>query len=221
MRIEERMSKKRQLDFAGQEIDVHFDGRLCIHIGECGYSKGDLFVGDRQPWCVPDAVSKAEVREIIERCPSGALTYTDKAGVPESPPAENSLTVAYNGPLYLTGDLEIEGAGEDMPGVRYRAALCRCGASKNKPFCDNSHVEARFEDYGAVGDKGSGLSATGGKLKVEMRPDGPLALTGNLSMRAGSGRLAWQGDKAFLCRCGASKNKPFCDGTHKQVGFKG
>ncbi len=215
------MSKKRQLDFTGQEIDVHFDGRLCIHIGECGYSKGDLFVGDRQPWCVPDAVSKAEVREIIERCPSGALTYTDKAGVPESPPAENSLTVAYNGPLYLTGDLEIEGAGDDMPGVRYRAALCRCGASKNKPFCDNSHVEAGFEDHGAVGDKGPGLSATGGKLKVEMRPDGPLALTGNLSMHAGSGRLAWQGDKAFLCRCGASKNKPFCDGTHKEVGFKG
>ncbi len=215
------MSKKRQLDFAGQEIDVHFDGRLCIHVSECGNSKGELFVGDREPWCAPDLVSKAEVREIIERCPTGALTYTDKAGVPESPAPTNSLKIANDGPLYLTGDLLIEGAGEDMPGVQFRAALCRCGASKNKPFCDNSHIEANFRDPGAVGDRGPGLTATGGKLKVEMRPDGPLALTGNLSIHAGSGRLAWEGEKAFLCRCGASKNKPFCDGTHKKIGFKG
>ncbi len=159
--IEAGMSKKQPLDFAGKEIDVRFDGRLCIHVGECGHSAGDLFVAERQPWCMPDVVSKAEVREIVERCPSGALTYTDKAGTPESPPAENSLTVAYNGPLYLTGDLEIEGAGDDMPGVRFRAALCRCGASKNKPFCDNSHIEAKFEDYGAVGENGPGLDRDG------------------------------------------------------------
>jgi hypothetical protein len=69
--------------------------------------------------------------------------------------------------------------------------------------------------------RGRDSTATGGKLSVEMRPDGPLVLTGNLSIRAGSGRLAWQGDKAFLCRCGASQNKPFCDGSHKKVGFKG
>jgi CDGSH-type Zn-finger protein/uncharacterized Fe-S cluster protein YjdI len=218
--IEARMSKKQQLDFSGQEIDVPFDGRLCIHVGECGYSTGELFVADREPWCAPDLVSKQEVREIVERCPSGALSYVDKAGEPESAPPENAVRIANDGPLYLTGDLEIDGAGEDMPGVRYRAALCRCGASKNKPFCDNSHIEANFRDYGAVGDKGPGLTATGGKLKVEMRPDGPLVLIGNLSIHAGSGRLAWQGDKAFLCRCGASKNKPFCDGTHKKVGFK-
>ncbi|NCA68694.1 MAG: hypothetical protein EOM91_01100 [Sphingobacteriia bacterium] len=214
------MSNQQRLDFPGNAIDVHFDPRLCIHVGECGHSKGELFVGDRQPWCLPDAVTKAEVREIVERCPSGALTYTDKDGAPEEPAMENTLMVANDGPLYLTGDLAIEGAGEDLPGVRYRAALCRCGASKNKPFCDNSHRGVNFEDAGAVGDQGPGLQSTGGSLKVEMRPDGPLVLTGNLTMRAGSGRVAWQGDKAFLCRCGASKNKPFCDGAHKQIGFK-
>ncbi|MGD9410185.1 MAG: CDGSH iron-sulfur domain-containing protein, partial [Thiohalocapsa sp.] len=50
-------------------------------------------------------------------------------------------------------------------------------------------------------------------------PNGPLMLEGNLSIRAASGRVAWQGEKAFLCRCGASKNKPFCDGSHKDAGF--
>ncbi len=213
------MSDKQVFDFPGSEIDVQWDGRLCIHIGECGNAAGELFVGGREPWCVPDTSAKAEVREICERCPSGALTYSDKGGSPESVPAENTVTVSYNGPLFAHGDLAIEGAPEDMPGVRFRAALCRCGQSKNKPFCDNSHLEARFEDYGSVGERGPGPSAQGGALTIKPLPDGPLLLTGNLSLRASSGRLGWQGTQVALCRCGESKNKPFCDGSHKGAGF--
>jgi CDGSH-type Zn-finger protein/uncharacterized Fe-S cluster protein YjdI len=207
-------------EYHGDEIDVRWDKRLCIHIGECVDADNTLFEPGREPWCVPNAVSKAEVRAVCERCPSGALSYSDKDGTAEQPAAENSAQVVYNGPLYLTGDLAIEGAPEDMPGLRYRAALCRCGASKNKPFCDNSHVEAGFQDYGAVGQTGPGLEATGGALTIRPMPDGPLKVEGNLTLRAGSGRVAWQGTKTALCRCGASKNKPFCDGSHREAGFK-
>ena len=214
------MSEKQTIDYPGDEIDVRWDKRLCLHIGECGQARGDLFVGGREPWCIPNAASKTEVREVVERCPSGALSYTDKSGAPESAPADNTVTVVYNGPLYLTGDLRIEGAGEDQPGVRTRAALCRCGVSRNKPFCDNSHLEARFEDFGAVGEQGPGLTETGGPLTVKPMPDGCLRLDGNLTIRAATGRVAWEGATAYLCRCGASKNKPFCDGSHRAVGFK-
>jgi CDGSH-type Zn-finger protein/uncharacterized Fe-S cluster protein YjdI len=214
------MSDKPIHDYPGDEIDVHWDERLCIHVGECGSAANSLFVADRQPWCVPDEVSREEVREVCGRCPSGALSYTDKTGLPEQPPAENRMTVVYNGPIYATGQLEIDGAAPDMAGVRYRAALCRCGASKNKPFCDNSHLDAGFRDFGAVGETGPGLEVTGGPLKVQPVPNGPLIAEGNLSLCAGSGRVAWQGQKAFLCRCGASKNKPFCDGSHKVIGFQ-
>ena len=214
------MSDKRVFDYPGSEIDVQWDGRLCIHIGECGNAKGDLFVGGRDPWCIPDKCSKAEVKEIVERCPSGALTYRDKDGVPEASPAENTIMVVYNGPLYASGDLEIGGAPQDMPGVRFRAALCRCGHSRNKPFCDNSHLKAGFKDYGSVGEKGPGLAASGGKLSIKPLTDGPLLIDGNLTIRAGSGRVAWQGIQVALCRCGASHNKPFCDGSHKAAGFK-
>jgi CDGSH-type Zn-finger protein/uncharacterized Fe-S cluster protein YjdI len=213
------MSEHKVYDFPGSEIDVHWDGRLCIHIAECGNAEGELFVGGREPWCVPDQATESEVREICERCPSGALTYTDKVGVPEQAAAENTVTVAYNGPLFAQGRLDIEGAPDDMAGVRFRAALCRCGQSKNKPFCDNSHNEARFEDYGSVGERGPGLERTGGPLSIKPLANGPLLVEGNLSIRAASGRLAWQGTRAALCRCGASKNKPFCDGTHKTAGF--
>jgi CDGSH-type Zn-finger protein/uncharacterized Fe-S cluster protein YjdI len=213
------MSEKPTHDYPGNEIDVHWDERLCIHIGECGNAANELFVGGREPWCVPDTVDKAEVREVCERCPSGALTYSDKSGEPERAPEENAVMVSYNGPLFVTGELQIEGAPENMPGVRYRAALCRCGASSNKPFCDNSHLKAGFEDFGAVGERGPGLSAKGGPLKIKAIPDGPLQVEGNLTLRAASGRVAWQGQKTWLCRCGHSKNKPFCDGSHKAAGF--
>ena len=214
------MSEKKVFEYPGAEIDVQWDGRLCIHVGECGGARNDLFVAGRDPWCVPDSCSTAEVREVVERCPSGALTYRDKSGAKEQAPPENIVTVVYNGPLYVTGDLAITEAPEDMPGVRFRAALCRCGQSRNKPFCDNSHLEAGFRDFGAVGERGPGLGATGGTLSVKPLTDGPLLLNGNLTIRAGSGRVAWQGTTVALCRCGASQNKPFCDGSHKAAGFE-
>ena len=214
------MTEKQVVNFPGYEIEVQWDRRLCIHIGECGNAEGELFEAGREPWCLPDSCAKGDVREIIERCPSGALTYRAKDGVPEAAPAENTLMVVYNGPLYARGNLDIEGAPQDMPGVCFRAALCRCGQSNNKPFCDNSHLKAGFEDYGAVGEKGPGLSTTGGMLSIRPLANGPLLVKGNLTICAGSGRLAWQGTETALCRCGASKNKPFCDGSHRDAVFK-
>ena len=215
------MSEKKVFNYDGAQADVHWDGRLCIHIGECGRAPNDLFVGGRQPWCQPDQASPDEVAEVVKRCPTGALTYLRKdGGEVEAADAENVVSVMYNGPLYVRGDLEVEGASGDMPGVRFRAALCRCGQSKNKPFCDNSHEDAGFKDYGAVGDGGEGFDAPGGTLKVGRAPNGPLLLSGNFSIVAASGRKAWKGTKAALCRCGHSQNKPFCDGAHKKAGFE-
>ena len=206
--------------YPGKNIDVTWDGRLCIHIGECGYSQDELFVGGRDPWCQPDLVEDDNVRKVIRRCPSGALSYDDKnSGDNEKPAKHNTVQVAYNGPLFVRGDLDIENAPADMPGTRFRAALCRCGQSKNKPFCDNSHLKAGFEDYGAVGDSGADTQAKGGSLVVKFSKNGPIILSGNFAIIAGSGRVAWHGKQAALCRCGQSKNKPFCDGSHKAAGF--
>lgn len=207
--------------YDGKEINVEWDGRLCIHIGECGYSEGDLFVGGREPWCVPDLTSVDDVVDVVKRCPTGAITFeSNDASVAETASSENAVTVSYHGPYFISGDLAIEGAADDMHGVKFRAALCRCGASKNKPFCDNSHEEIGFKDYGAVGQKGEALESTGGKLTITQVKDGPIMLNGNVVLRTSSGRLAWSGKKVALCRCGASKNKPFCDGSHKAAGFR-
>lgn len=213
--------KAKQFVYPGKAIDVTWDSRLCIHAAECGRAAGVLFVGGREPWCQPDLCDPTEVREVVERCPSGALSYVDKrGGQAECAPADNTVFVACNGPLFFHGDLDIEGAPSTQPGLRFRAALCRCGASKNKPFCDNSHEAVDFKDYGAVGERGDPGVGSGGTLHVTPIKDGPLVCEGNLRLHAASGRLAWQGSTVALCRCGASKNKPFCDGSHARIGFK-
>lgn len=217
------MADDEVVTYPGQKADIRWDGRLCIHVGECGRATGELFVGGRKPWCQPDlAGSVEEAKEVVERCPTGALTLLRKdSGAQETAAPLNRVTIVSRGPLYLRGQLEIEGAPDDAPGLRYRAALCRCGKSANKPYCDNSHESSDFDDRGAVGDQGSPLDSEGGPLGVKVAPDGPLLVNGNFKIVTPSGREAYSGTRAALCRCGESKNKPFCDGSHKAAGFKG
>ena len=215
------MSREKAIRYPGKTATVAWHGRLCIHIGECGRAQGDLFVGGRKPWCQPDVAEDDEVEEVVLRCPTGALTYDFADGSrSEKGNGTNTVQVVYNGPLFVRGDLEVEGAPEDAGGLKFRAALFRCGQSKNKPFCDNSHEEAGFRDYGAVGNTGDTGAESGGRLQVGLAKDGPLLLKGNVSIKSGSGRQSWKGAQVALCRCGASRNKPFCDGQHKKVGFK-
>ena len=206
--------------YEGAQVDVTWNGQLCIHVGECGRATNELFVGGRDPWGQPDTTPTDKVVDTVLRCPTGALAYARKdGGAAESAAPDNTVVIANHGPLYVRGNLAIEGATSDMPGVKFRAALCRCGKSKNKPFCDNSHESAGFQDRGAIGEESPGRAAAGGLLEVNAAPNGPLLLQGNVQLVASSGRVAWEGTKCALCRCGESKNKPFCDGSHKAAGF--
>ncbi len=214
------MAEKKPIDYPGEKATVTWHGGLCIHIGECGRAEGELFVGGRKPWCMPDVASDDEIQAVIERCPSGALSFEfADASRTERADGQNTVHVTYNGPLFVRGDLDIDGAPGDAPGIRFRAALCRCGASKNKPFCDNSHLDAGFSDYGAVGEIGDADAGTGGPLSIKPIKNGPLMLNGNVTIVASGGRSAWRGKRVALCRCGGSNNKPFCDGQHAKNGF--
>ena len=123
-----------------------------------------------------------------------------------------TVTVLPNGPLMCKGALMVGGVGFA------ETYLCRCGASSNKPFCDGSHKGA-FTDPGAV--KGVDVDVAGGEVKVSALPDGPLFFKGGFAVTSGDGTTTVRAAKGALCRCGASANKPFCDGAHKSCGFKG
>jgi CDGSH-type Zn-finger protein/uncharacterized Fe-S cluster protein YjdI len=200
----------------GQNIAVRFDAKKCIHSRHCVLGRPDVFVPNAPgEWIQPDAAPAEEVAAIARACPSGAITYERLDGGPaEALPAVNVVRVRENGPLAFNADVEMD--GEAMT----RATLCRCGASKNKPFCDGAHTAKGFLATGEPTLLDSPpLAERGGKLVVKPLRNGPLVVLGNLEICTGTGHTVERTAKIALCRCGASRRKPFCDGTHAQIGF--
>ena len=86
-------------------------------------------------------------------CPSGRYVAVEKAArraiEPELPASIGFVedpTLGVSGPIWVRGGIQVEGADGFEYEVRNRMTLCRCGESKNKPFCDGSHVECTFKD---------------------------------------------------------------------------
>jgi len=136
--------------YRGSSIEVSFDVDLCIHATECVRGLPAVFDRHRRPWIIPDNAAAQDVSVVVERCPTGALTYHRSDGQPDEQTRRVTVvTPVENGPLVVRGDLVVrhdDGHLERLP----RSALCRCGHSKNKPFCDSSHVEAGFKAAGAM-----------------------------------------------------------------------
>ena len=157
---------------------------------------------------------------MVRRCPTGALSY-ERPGKSEgaTTPAPPEFTVITDGPIYVRGSVMLEVPDGNTIGES-RLALCRCGASANKPYCDNSHAEIGFEDAGEIrresGEAGSGE----GDLTLTPASNGPILLRGPFTIMSADGASVFRGEKAALCRCGESANKPFCDGAHKSIRFE-
>lgn len=140
------MGRKKAYEAEG--IVVHFEARRCIHAGACVRGLPEVFDVDKRPWIDPERASASDIADIVHRCPSGALTYERLDGGPPEPVSDGAPTVkaARHGPLFLRGDVEIADHTGATVCVGPRVALCRCGASQNKPFCDNSHRSVGFRD---------------------------------------------------------------------------
>lgn len=200
---------------SGAEVTIHFEGRRCIHARHCVLDLPQVFKANTPgEWIDPDAVSAEKLVALAEKCPSGAIRYVRSGGPQEAPPPVNVLNIRENGPLAIRAPIVLRGES-----IGYRATLCRCGRSNNKPYCDGSHVGT----FTASGEPPTGdttaLTMRDGALLVEPQKNGPLEITGNLEICAGTGRTVARIVEARFCRCGNSGNKPFCDGSHVAAGF--
>jgi CDGSH-type Zn-finger protein/uncharacterized Fe-S cluster protein YjdI len=177
---------------------------------------------EKRPWIQPDRDEPDAIATVVLRCPSGALQFEREDGVRATPPEENVIAIAENGPLYARGDIEIKSPEGDTLFRETRVALCRCGASQNMPFCDNTHKEIGFQHEGSLGENrlSSGESGNGDALRVVPITNGPYLLQGEVEIRDAAGHAAFYGSKALLCRCGRSENKPFCDNSHARTGWR-
>lgn len=202
----------------GEKLTLIYDGKKCIHARFCVTGAPKVFLANvKGPWIHPDAMDVEGLVAIAHACPSGAIRYRRKdEKKDESPPPVNLIAVREAGPYAVRADIRLDGQAG-----KYRLTLCRCGASKNKPYCDGSHAKAGFT---ASGEPPTGqadmLPVRDGPLSIDPQMDGPLQVRGNLEITSGTGRVVARVAQARLCRCGASNTKPFCDGSHARVGFR-
>ncbi|MBI1187936.1 MAG: iron-binding protein [Alphaproteobacteria bacterium] len=202
----------------GAKITIVFDGKKCIHSRHCVTGAPKTFLANVEgPWIHPDDTALDTLVEVAHRCPSGAIAYErHDGGAPETAPPVNLATLRENGPIAFHGALTLSGEA-----IGCRATLCRCGASKNKPFCDGSHHEVSFIASGEPASRSTdALAVRDGAIALAPQKDGPLQVEGNLEIVSGTGRVVERCTKTWLCRCGHSANKPFCDGAHKRHGFQ-
>lgn len=144
----ERSGEGEAREFAGEEITIVDDAGSCCHAGECVDGAGAVFFSwqgdERIP--EPDKDTREAIIAAIRNCPSGALAYKLEGKLHDIYFSEPEIRVSKDGPLEVRGGVGLN--NPDGPGPRSgdHYALCRCGASKNKPFCDGSHSKVGFSD---------------------------------------------------------------------------
>ncbi|MEX0724529.1 MAG: CDGSH iron-sulfur domain-containing protein [Gracilimonas sp.] len=215
--------KEKILPYSTDDIKVTWDKERCIHAAECVRGLPNVFDPKRKPWIKPELASVDEIMEVIERCPTGALHYELKeSGKEEHPPEQNVITIDKDGPLYIHGEVVIKDLNGNVVLEDTRVAMCRCGKSKNKPLCDNSHIPANFKantSYNAERLRTESVKGKGGKLSITLYENAPFLVEGNYDLVGEDTGRETCSKKMSYCRCGGSKTKPFCDGSHKEVGF--
>jgi hypothetical protein len=105
-----------------------------------------VFRVGQKPWIDPDGASVEEIIETVNKCPSGALSYSIDDIEYKDQDREPLVKVINNGPYAVTGGIELVGVTFSEGASKEHYTLCRCGASKNKPFCDGTHWRLGFRD---------------------------------------------------------------------------
>ncbi|ADE36008.1 CDGSH iron-sulfur domain-containing protein [Methanohalophilus mahii] len=132
--------------YKGKAITIHDNRGVCSHMGHCTDNLPSVFRMGIEPWIDPDGADPEEIARIIRMCPSGALSYTMDGQLHKDYPHDSEVFVGKDRSYNVVGDIELEGPDGSKPETQDHYCLCRCGGSKNKPFCDGSHWHIEFED---------------------------------------------------------------------------
>ena len=138
---------KDKLDtYAGKKITIRDNRSICAHAGYCTDGLPSVFRHGEDPFIDPDGAVAAKIIDIINQCPSGALSYIIEDDTVTRLIDDASIFVSPNGPYVVKGKAILLETVGGKGGSETTCTLCRCGASKNKPYCDGSHWSADFSD---------------------------------------------------------------------------
>ncbi|MDX1683820.1 MAG: (4Fe-4S)-binding protein [Saprospiraceae bacterium] len=134
-------------EYTNGEVTVTWEPDVCIHSKRCWQGLLQVFNPQNRPWINMDGASTNRIIEQVKQCPSGALGfYMNDAAEQEDTASLIEITPSKNGPLMIKGDFKLVGEDGTSRACKGRTALCRCGHSGNKPFCDGSHSKNDFQD---------------------------------------------------------------------------
>lgn len=136
--------------YSNDDITVTWKPEQCIHSEKCFHGLGAVFDPNRRPWIDMSAADTTAIKATVDKCPSGALSWSAKGA-----------------------------------------------------------------------EAGAKTGATPSAVIVELLPDGPLLVKSAHTLNLSDGTTKQRSGATAYCRCGASNRKPFCDGSHSRVGFKG
>ena len=136
----------KRSNYVGNRMTIHDNRGICSHASFCADNLESVFNAEREPWINPDAEQVQAIIDVIQTCPSGALSYSIDGVEYRDQGRDPNITVSKDGPYFVVGDIELKNAtwGKEAPKAQY--ALCRCGQSKNIPFCDGTHRHVDFHD---------------------------------------------------------------------------
>jgi CDGSH-type Zn-finger protein len=132
--------------YVGKDVIVYDNRGTCCHSGNCSDHLPNAFRTDKEPFVDPNGASSDEIISIVRQCPSGALGYSQASFTYSGEERVPEVYVSEDGPYHIRGGIELQGEERNAGASREHYALCRCGHSKNKPFCDGSHWYAKFHD---------------------------------------------------------------------------
>jgi len=144
-RLPGRVPDKRE-NYDGNGITVHDNRGICAHAGRCTDGLPAVFRLKQEPWIDAKKADAKMVATTIQKCPSGALSYTMDGVEHRDRQADSSVFVSPNGPYVVGGGPELLGTERGEGASTEHFTLCRCGGSKNKPFCDGTHWSNKFSD---------------------------------------------------------------------------
>lgn len=134
------------------EINIKWQPAVCTHSGICARTLPSVFKPKERPWVQYENGTTEQIKSTIDLCPSVALSYTmDSDKTPETPTNSNSNTkqteveIIPNGPMKISNGFQQKNTDGTVSEVNNTTFYCRCGASKNEPFCDGSHTQVGFK----------------------------------------------------------------------------
>ncbi len=133
--------------YTKDNLTVVWQPDLCIHSKQCFKGLPHVFNPANKPWINMDAESVERIKTQVDKSPSGALSYVVDGGdeIPDNSTLESLvIDISENGPILIKGPVNIKYKGKEEIKESKTIALCRCGESAKKPFCDGTHRRKGF-----------------------------------------------------------------------------